>query len=60
MKGFSGVGGFLRYKFEKNYEEQAGGFAGFSVGGGASRAAAIGGIAEEVDEEEFDADEDFI
>lgn len=54
------MGGFLRYKFEKNYEEQAGGFAGFSVGGGASRAAAIGGIAEEVDEEEFDADEDFI
>lgn len=22
LKGFSGVGGFLRYKFEKNYEEQ--------------------------------------
>ena len=27
------MGGFLRYKFEKNYEEQAEGYAGYAVGG---------------------------
>ena len=36
------MGGFLRYKFEKNYEEQADGYAGYSVGGGETKAAGSG------------------
>ena len=39
------MGGFLRYKFEKNYEEQAEGYAGYSVGGEAKTTGGSGAIA---------------